>query len=222
MRRNVKVLAFGASCLGLFIGTTAANADGYERRGSIKDYTPRCASFNGFYLGGNVGWGYFDHTWSDRDAWAKNELDHSLPSSVSGTNNGWLAGVQGGYNYQRGCTVFGLEADWSWANLDRSTFHTDGQPGAALDRLRVTSEIKSFGTLRTRTGVVVDNLLLYATGGLAWANVKSSWTATDNIEADSSSPRPLARVTHVGAGLLVSGRNGPLHRISPSNPKRCM
>ena len=53
----------------------------------------------------------------------------------------------------------------------------------ARDTLTVRSEINSFGTLRTRTGVVVDNLLLYATGGLAWAHVKSSWTAVNTLVA---------------------------------------
>jgi outer membrane immunogenic protein len=32
--------------------------------------------------------------------------------------------------------------------------------------------LRWFGTTRIRTGVVVDNLLLYVTGGLAYANIK--------------------------------------------------
>ena len=33
-----------------------------------------------------------------------------------------------------------------------------------------------FGTLRARTGIIVDNVLLYATGGLAYANFNHTYT----------------------------------------------
>jgi outer membrane immunogenic protein len=174
------LLAAAAGCSLLMMGQSAL-ADGYGPRGGLKDYA-RCANFGGFYLGGNVGWGYYDHTWNDRDAWAKNEVDLALPSSVSSTTDGFVGGVQAGYNMQRGCTVFGIETDYSWANLKNSTFNTDGQPGAALDRLTVRSELNSFGTIRTRAGVVVDNVLLYTTGGVAYAQFRGSWT-TQNILA---------------------------------------
>ncbi|HEY5829045.1 MAG TPA: outer membrane beta-barrel protein [Hyphomicrobiaceae bacterium] len=176
MKKLILGLAIGSCGL---MSTQIALADGYARPVSIKDVGARCASFHGLYFGANVGAGYLDHTWSDRDAWAKNEVDPALPSSVNGTENGWLGGIQGGFNWQKGCTLFGFEADWSWTNLEQTNIHTDGQPGLALDRLRVTRDVNSFGTLRTRTGVVVDSLLLFATGGLAWAKMDSSWAVTD-------------------------------------------
>ena len=40
--------------------------------------------------------------------------------------------------------------------------------------LAVTSELKNFGTIRARTGVVVDNLMLYVTGGLAYGKTERS------------------------------------------------
>jgi outer membrane immunogenic protein len=176
----MKYILMGAAiAASLAFGAGAAWADGYGPRGGVKDYGARCASFHGFYIGANVGWGYHDHTWSDRNAWAKNEVDLALPSSVSGTNDGWLAGVQAGYNMQRGCTVFGLETDWSWANIDGTKLNTDGQPGLALDRLSVSSDVRSFGTVRTRAGVVVDQLLLYTTGGVAYAHMNSAWAVTN-------------------------------------------
>src|SRR5262245_60091521 len=176
MKRLLLAAAAGGS---LLLMGQSAMADGYGGRG-LKD-PARCANFGGFYLGGNVGWAYYDHTWNDRDAWAKNEVDLALPSSVSGTTSGFVGGVQAGYNMQRGCTVFGIETDYSWANVDQSKFNTDGQPGAALDRLTVRSELSSFGTIRTRAGIVVDNVLLYTTGGVAYARIKSDWTVVNNI-----------------------------------------
>jgi outer membrane immunogenic protein len=177
MRKLLTGIAAGASVL--FVASGAL-ADGQNYGPS--NYGPRCASFQGFYLGGNGGFAYHDHTWNDRDAWARNEVDLALPASVEGTDNGWTAGVQGGYNWQSGCTLFGFETDWNWADLDSSIFSTDGQPGAALDKLTVKSELSWFGTVRGRAGVVVDNVLLYTTGGLAYARTKGSWT-TENILA---------------------------------------
>src|SRR5262245_36045728 len=174
-----KLLLAAAAGGSLLMMGQSAFADGYGGRG-LKDHA-RCANFGGFYLGGNVGWGYYDHTWSDRDAWAKNEVSLGLPSSVSSTTDGFVGGVQAGYNMQRGCTVFGIETDYSWANLNQSTLHTDGQPGLALDRLTVRSELNSFGTIRTRAGVVVDNVLIYTTGGVAYAHMNNAWAVTDFI-----------------------------------------
>ena len=177
--RTLKSLTFGASaCAVLILATTAASADGYQPAG-LKAAAARCANFGGFYLGGNLGWAYHDHTWSDRDAWAKNATSTRLPSSVNGTEGGWTGGVQGGYNFQRGCAVFGYEADWNWTNVSQTKVNTDGQPGAALDTLSISSELNSFGTMRTRTGVVVDSVLLYVTGGLAYAHFKSAWKVQD-------------------------------------------
>jgi outer membrane immunogenic protein len=175
-----KVLTAAAIAASLAFIAGPSFADGPAGGRVTTDHAPRCATFGGFYLGANVGWGYHDHNWSDRDGWARNEVDLALPDAVSGTSSGWLGGVQGGYNWQRGCTVWGFEVDYSWTGLDQSRFSTDGQPGAALDRLTVRSEFSSFGTIRTRAGVVVDNLLLYTTGGFAYAQIKSSWT-TQNI-----------------------------------------
>ena len=93
--------------------------------------------------------------------------------------SGFVAGIQGGYNWQFRCTVFGIEADYNWADLNHDFIFTGPgilRPGAAT--LAVSSSLQSFGTLRARTGVVVDNLLLYVTSGLAFANTERSVALT--------------------------------------------
>ena len=130
---------------------------------------PACAQFGGFYLGGHVGWKYRDHDWKDKDNYGFSAfgLDHIGDGSES--SNSWEAGVQTGYNFQFHCTVLGLQADWSWTDAKVDNFFTDTPlPGAGT--FAYSSKENWFGTLRTRSGVVVDNLLLYVTGGLAWAN----------------------------------------------------
>ena len=93
------------------------------------------------------------------------------PIEVSRSVNGWEAGIQGGYNWQSRCTLFGIEADYQWTNIDHDFTRT-----GRLGNLTVAGSVslQSFGTIRARTGIIVDNVLLYLTGGLAYANTERS------------------------------------------------
>jgi len=141
---------------------------------------PGCAQFGGFYVGGNAGWASNTHRWSDRDAWSAEVSDDLSRGNISTTNTGFIGGVQGGYNWQTNCTVFGVEADYSWSNVKNTAFETDGDLGVDVDTLTIESRLRGLGTLRTRAGVVVDNLLIYVTGGVALGNFKRTYTQTDN------------------------------------------
>jgi outer membrane immunogenic protein len=129
-----------------------------------------CAQFGGVYVGGQAGVSTYNHTFSDLDAFAKG-IDDKLPNSVSDSGRGWLAGAQAGFNWQSGCTVFGIETDWARTKATASSFNSDGDSPDS-DTLTVESKLRWFGTTRVRTGVVVDNLLLYVTSGVAYASVK--------------------------------------------------
>lgn len=157
------------------IGGTASAADMPVKAAPVVA-RPACAQFGGFYLGGNVGYAYYQHNFTDRDALGPS-IDTGLSSTYRDTENGWNGGVQGGYNYQAGCTLFGVEADWSWSDVNASSFNLDGDQGAAIlgDAVSLSSRMRWFGTVRARTGVIVDNVLLYATGGFAYANFDRSF-----------------------------------------------
>jgi outer membrane immunogenic protein len=73
---------------------------------------------------------------------------------------------------QKGCTLFGVEADVNWADLNADTRVLERF--APLFNNTINTRIESFGTIRTRAGVVVDQLLLYVTGGFAWADARNS------------------------------------------------
>jgi outer membrane immunogenic protein len=140
---------------------------------------PACAQFGGFYVGANAGWAYHDHTWNDRDAWSSENSDDLQRSNVRTDKTGFIGGVQGGYNWQTGCTVFGIQADYNWASVKSSAYETDGDVGVNLDSLLIETRLRGIGTVKARTGVVVDNLLLYVTGGLAYGNFRRTATQTD-------------------------------------------
>ena len=204
--------AAAVSALALAGAVTAGAArsadifDGRDsRKGSLS--AARCALFHGFYLGGHAGTAFHDWTWNDRDAWAKKGWGERLPSTVSDTESGFIGGLQGGFNWQHGCTLFGLEADWSWTDLESTKGHTDGSNTASVT---VRSDIDGFGTLRTRSGVVVDSLLIYATGGLAFTNIDRRWTADGwgSTESFSSSDRRWGWTGGVGTEWALT------HRVS--------
>ena len=139
---------------------------------------PACANFGGFYVGAQVGYARYDNSWSDRDAWA-GAVDDDLVGDRRNAKGGIAGGVGGGYNWQSGCTVFGISADYNWASINASNVYTDGE-GLPTDTLTVSSKLSSFGTLQARTGIVVDNVMLYVTGGLAYANFNRQFTLFDD------------------------------------------
>ena len=103
---------------------------------------------------------------------ATNQFNHG--------SHGFLGGVQAGYNYQFSPSlVAGLEADIQGSTL-RQNFGSASTAGGPFSPLWITTTAVSesldyLGTVRGRLGVVpTPNLLLYATGGLAYGGVRSS------------------------------------------------
>ena len=169
-------------------------------------YRPPCAQFGGWYGGLNVGWGFYEHTHSDRGNLVQT-IDDDLPTEVHSSKSGVTGGLQAGYNWQSNCTVFGWEADWNWADTKANSLHTDGD-GGTEDALTVQSRLRWVGTFRGRAGVVVDNLLIYATGGLAFANFDRTVTVFEDAPASSaafsSSNTRLGLVGGVGAEWMLA------------------
>lgn len=146
--------------------TGSASADGYYQRRGVAPVAG-CANFGGFYVGGNIGWANLTAHQNDLDGFLTGS-----PTSFTVSEDSFTGGVQAGYNLQKGCTVLGIVADWNWADLNADTRLFPGVTGILDDRFR--TRINDFGTIRTNTGVVVDQLLLYVTGGFAWAETRDS------------------------------------------------
>ena len=131
--------------------TANASADGYQRSGIAP--IAGCANFGGFYVGGNIGWATLTAHQNDLDGVFK-----GVPTSFTATDDAFTAGAQVGYNVQKGCTLFGIEADWNWADLSANTRLF---PLTGLGDNSLRTRIDNFGTIRTRTGIVVDQAELY-------------------------------------------------------------
>jgi len=130
-------------------------------------------SFNwtGPYVGVHLGYGQGDGVTTS--TW----LPASVPPgfTLSPDPGGVVGGVQAGYNYQMGCFVVGIEADFSGSGMSGSQ-SISPYPGSFNGTVGTAHEnINWFGTLRPRLGYTVKpNVLIYATGGLAYGDVSYS------------------------------------------------
>lgn len=127
-------------------------------------------SWTGCYIGieGGGAWGRSRHISGDP---ATLNLNITNNYDVSG----WLIGGEAGCNYQVDRFVFGVEGDWSWT--DKSGSANDIAPFATTS-ISGTKE-KWIATARGRVGFLpTEMLLLYVTGGAAWASVEASVNAT--------------------------------------------
>ncbi|GLS20797.1 porin [Labrys miyagiensis] len=102
--------------------------------------------------------------------WAKPILTYQT-MSFSGRGSHYLKdddgvtlGAEAGYNFQMGNIVFGPTADLSYSFMDGK-----GTPGA-LPRTR--SNVDMVGSVRGRLGYAFDRILIYGTGGYAFANLE--------------------------------------------------
>jgi outer membrane immunogenic protein len=127
-------------------------------------------SWTGFYIGGHIGWG-------------RAELEETLvtafPPFVAGTTfgdreSGFLAGGQAGFNYQIGQFVLGIEGQISWTDIGRSTVTTIG--GVTL-----TDDVNLnwVATVAARFGFAFGNALLYAKGGVAFADWNANFRTSN-------------------------------------------
>jgi len=116
-------------------------------------------NWTGFYAGVSGGYG-----------WSKEHQENDI-TLLSGSDRlkGYFLGGTVGYNWQFNSNwVFGVEGDWSGANIDKAAAF-DALLGITADTIR----INSFGTARARLGyAATDRTLWYVTGGWGWAEKK--------------------------------------------------
>jgi outer membrane immunogenic protein len=136
-----------------------------------------CSPFNGWYIGGNIGWAFHDKIWVDRDGWVDNFSQDWALGSVNTTNDGFTGGIQGGYNWLCGCSLLGLELDFNWADLHSNKHYSP--TATEVTRLTLKDRLNWYGTIRGRAGIIANCLLLYGTVGAAYANIDHRWRVVD-------------------------------------------
>jgi outer membrane immunogenic protein len=120
--------------------------------------------WSGAYVGGHLGWGFGSEEWRDTFGDVA-----GVPGSTLGiSGNGFLGGVQAGYNIQRGRVVFGVEGDFTGTLLSGSTSGALPPASGTFE-----SETNWIASITGRVGYAWPRTLLYIKGGAAWAGVES-------------------------------------------------
>ncbi len=124
-------------------------------------------------------------------------------SALSFTSSGFAGGFQIGFNKQFGSLVFGVEADYdlAWARSSASMAGIysgatlGGAPFSTPYSISQSQELNSLGTIRGKFGFTpMDDLLVYATGGLAFGQTRVSTAASI-----PNSGVPLSGATFTGS-----------------------
>ena len=119
--------------------------------------------------------------------------------------NGFLGGVQIGYNYQSGVWVWGVEAQASWAGIRGA----DACP-FFFGKATCKSNVDALGSFAVRFGGTIDRALLYVKGGLAWANETHKVSAPGSVDgfgAFSSEQKHWRWGGMLGAGVEFAFTN---------------
>jgi outer membrane immunogenic protein len=83
---------------------------------------------------------------------------------------GVIGGLEAGYNWQISQFVLGLEGDFSWSSAKQSAAAT-----SVFGPSTYNSGLNSLATIRGRVGWAFDRVLLYGTGGVAFANLSDQF-----------------------------------------------
>jgi len=169
-------------------------------------------SWSSCYVGGNVGWKSGRSSGTEFIPQAAGAGGTSEASSLdlgSQNNSTAVGGGQVGCNWQSGLFVYGLEGD-----IDAHHWETTRTIGGVLPDLFVPGDTFSLSSrwqasARVRIGYAWDRTLLYATGGVAFTNVKSStnWTAVGGFPATVTSDNATLVGGTVGGGLEYAFNN---------------
>jgi outer membrane immunogenic protein len=218
---DIAVKKIAVALLTIALSATAASAADLAARTYTK--APMMApvySWTGFYLGLNAG-----GAWSDSNATTSTVFSPvgyfattSVPAiGTVGNQNlnrtSFTGGLTGGYNWQINNAVIGIEGDFNYLGFKKSVSGSAIYPCCAPTAFTVNTSASAdwLATLRGRVGfLATPALLLYGTGGLAVANVRSSYLFTDTFDGarESASISSTRYGWTAGAGAEYALQNG--------------
>lgn len=155
----------------------------------------------GVYVGINGGYAFGRHH-DVTDLETVNGQFSAIGTFGSLEPKGGFGGGQFGVNaWQYGGWVFGFEADFQAASISDSSAGTvvNFLPGLNAT-VTSTNKVEAFGTIRPRFGYAWDRLLIYATGGFAWGQIRHSFAFADNFNF-----RAQNSTSGMQAGYVIGG-----------------
>jgi outer membrane immunogenic protein len=141
---------------------------------------PPVYNWTGAYVGGNIGWG--DSRGGNGESCLNSGTGTSFGCAIipdAGLRaSGALGGGQFGYNWQNGMWVFGLEGDLQASHIKGESlipgpFAQVGVGPSGPGSFYSYQNMDWFGTARGRVGYAFNNVLLYGTGGVMYADLQT-------------------------------------------------
>ena len=131
-------------------------------------------SWSGTYVGANLGgtWGSFH-----MDPFSTNNVTGVVGAAAGASlsDTSLIGGFQAGYNWQVGQWVLGLEQDYQFTGLKRTSgFAAPAAGFLAGDTLSIKTEY--LAATRAKLGWAADRVMLYAAGGLETGELDGSST----------------------------------------------
>ena len=170
------------------VGLIALTVAGSASAADVNIARPQPAAvwnWSGIYIGAHGGYGWGRDPFSD--------VIFSGKAPLNGVNsNGFVGGFQAGANWQVGSWVGGLEIDLSATGIKGSSSTSSTLilgTDSLTTTLKQTDKFDLLGSARARLGyLVLPNVLLYGTGGLAWTRFVEQQDATIFISLPTNVP----------------------------------
>jgi outer membrane immunogenic protein len=169
----------------LAVASTAPTSVASQPAAAAAAATPPAAAsssfrWTGFYVGGHFGQGMGNGNMIVSPLPSAAQFVNLGPTKLHPDPSGTILGGQGGFNWQRGPVVYGVEGDYSASDMNgikviRPIIQNNNTPfpGAAPGNNIVSHQDTDWiSTVRARVGVTPNaRLLIYGTGGLAYGHV---------------------------------------------------
>jgi outer membrane immunogenic protein len=163
-----------AAVSAVVLGSVAMAADLPSTKGPpVYAPPPPPFTWTGFYIGGQAGY-EFGTTRDDRF------FQRAIPGIVSPITSygstGFIGGAHAGYNFEINQFVLGVEGDVNGAAYSGRITSVDLFNPAVL--VTESTRIGIQGSFRGRIGYAFDRVLIFGTGGVAGASIRSSFSDT--------------------------------------------
>jgi outer membrane immunogenic protein len=157
---------------------------------------PPSYSWTGPYVGANLGLSQAtqsSHNYANFPGYGTSD-----EGKFDVTSDGFLGGIQGGFNWQFPGTpwVAGVEADFDFA----SNSHTGSNHSAACQCGFQKQKMSELGTLRFRGGYAWDRVLFYGTAGLALGHVTDSFNLFNSADPTFNGSKSGWKLGWAGGG----------------------
>ena len=135
---------------------------------------PVAHNWSGFHLGAFAGGGWADVSATQLFSEESGRFYPRTDGPYGFDADGFIAGVQAGYDRQLGQFVFGVAAEVGWQKFDVTGKDPFSPPTPVPDSENYTSfESDWHGSLTARAGIAMNRLLVYARGGLAFLDASA-------------------------------------------------